>query len=206
MGNFIKPEQSDGDDIEQSEIFKLLQRDPAARLLIYFHGNTATVAQERRTQEYRSYSAGASEQIFVLAFDYRGFGNSSGSPSESGLLNDAESVIDWALNTLRIQPERIVLLGHSLGTAVASGIAHHYAGLGTEFAGLILCAAFTNAGNAFLSYSIGGVLPVLAPLKTLPILQTWFRRRMCDTWHSDTRLAEMASKSIRSVPAYASFG
>lgn len=190
------------DDVEARLAFKLLRNDPDARLLLYFHGNTATIAQGRRTEEYRSYSSGASEKIYVLAFDYRGFGRSSGSPSEQGLLNDAEAVIEWALKTTRIPPERIVLLGHSLGTAVVSGVAHHYAKqLGIEFAGLILCAAFTNSGNAFSSYSIGGLIPVLAPVKLSPALQSWFSGRMHDTWRSDDRLADLARKSTMRIKA-----
>ena len=192
-GAFIQ--EKIGTDVEDSLAWTLLRNDPEARLLIYFHGNSATLAQERRTIEYRSYSAGASEKIYVLTFDYRGFGLSKGAPSESGLLDDAEAVVDWALNVSRIPPERIVLLGHSLGTAVVSGVAHRYAtGLGVEFAGLILCAAFTNAGNAFSSYSIGGVVPVLAPVKLFPAFQAWFAHRMVDTWRSDNRLATMARK------------
>lgn len=184
-----------GSDVEDTVAWNALCKDPEARLLIYFHGNSATLAQERRTIEYRSYSAGASDKIFVLAFDYRGFGLSKGEPSESRLLDDAEAVIDWALNKCRIPSERIVLLGHSLGTAVASGIAHRYvADSGIEFAGLILCAAFSNAGNAFSSYSIGGVVPVLAPVRAIPALQKWFARRMICTWRTDERLAAMARK------------
>jgi abhydrolase domain-containing protein 12 len=176
-----------------------LRNDPDTRLLLYFHGNTATIAQGRRTEEYRSYSSGGSEKIFVLAFDYRGFGKSTGSPSENGLMNDAEAVIEWALNTAGIPPDRIVLLGHSLGTAVAAGIAHHYAKMGIEFAGLILCAAFTNAGRAFSSYSIGGLIPVLAPVKLSAAFQSWFSRKMHDTWRSDDRLADLARKSSMRV-------
>jgi abhydrolase domain-containing protein 12 len=164
-------------------------------LLIYFHGNTATIAQERRTEEYRSYASGASEKIFVLAFDYRGFGRSTGSPSEIGLLNDAEAIVDWALNTAKVPPSRIVLLGHSLGTAVVSGVSHHYSKMGIDFAGIMLCAAFTNAGNAFSSYSIGGMIPVLAPVKLSSTFQSWFSRRMRDTWRSDDRLAGLVGKN-----------
>lgn len=184
-----------GGRVEDTVAWNCLCKDPEARLLIYFHGNTATLAQERRTIEYRSYSAGASDKIFVLAFDYRGFGLSKGEPSESGLLDDAEAVVDWALNQCHLSPERIVLLGHSLGTAVASGIAHRYVvNSGIEFAGLILCAAFTNAANAFSSYSVGGVVPVLAPVRVFPAFQKWFARRMVCTWRTDDRLAAMARK------------
>lgn len=185
-------EATGGEQIEDKLAFKLMQSDPEARLLLYFHGNSATIAQERRCEEYRSYSAGASDKVFILAFDYRGFGRSSGVPSEQGLMSDAKAVVDWALNTARIPPQRIVLLGHSLGTAVVSGVAHYYTQ--HDFAGLVLCAAFTNAGNAFASYSIGGVVPVLAPVKMFKGFQTWFSGRMVDTWRSDSRLADMACK------------
>ncbi|KAF2789002.1 alpha/beta-hydrolase [Melanomma pulvis-pyrius CBS 109.77] len=196
---FIKEESGVDGDIEQKLVFNLLRDDPEARLLIYFHGNTGTVAQGRRTEEYRMYSSGASEKIFVITFDYRGFGKSTGTPSEPGLLNDAEAVVDWALNVAHVSPDRIVLLGHSLGTAVATGIAHRYINLDTpiQFSGLILCAAFTNTGNAFSSYSIADILPILAPVKMIPSLQAWFSRRMRDTWETSNRLADIARRSSK---------
>jgi pimeloyl-ACP methyl ester carboxylesterase len=189
-------EQAGVEDITDKLAFQLLRNDPEARLLIYFHGNAATLGQQRRTEEYRSYSSGACEKVFVLAFDYRGFGKSVGEPSEMGLRNDAEAVVDWALNTAKIPPSRIVLLGHSLGTAVATAVAVHYADIDVEFAGIILCAAFTNAGNAFASYSIAGVIPVLAPVKMIPAVQSWFSRRMVDTWKTDIRLATLTRKFV----------
>jgi pimeloyl-ACP methyl ester carboxylesterase len=189
-------EEAEIKGIEDKLTFKLLQSDPDARLLIYFHGNAATLGQQRRTEEYRSYSSGSCEKIFVLVADYRGFGKSTGVPSEAGLMNDAEAVIEWAMHTAMVPPERIVLLGHSLGTAVTTAAALQYANQGIEFAGLILCAAFTNAGNAFLSYSIGGVIPVLAPLKIVPSFQRWFSGRMRDTWRTDVRLATLTRKYI----------
>ena len=198
MGEFCQ-EQSGVKDVTEKLAYRLLRDDPDARLLIYFHGNAATLGQQRRTEEYRSYSSGACENVFVLTFDYRGFGKSSGVPSESGLKNDAEAVVDWALNIARIPPNRIVLLGHSLGTAVATAVAVQYADMGVEFAGIILCAAFTNASNAFASYSIAGIIPVLAPVKMIPAVQTWFSHRMQDTWQTDVRLAALTRKSMRVV-------
>jgi len=121
---------------------------------------------------------------------------STGTPSEPGLLNDAEAVIDWVLNVAHIPPNRIVLLGHSLGTAVATGCAHRYINLSppVQFAGLILCAAFTNTGTAFSSYSIADVIPILAPVKMIPTLQAWFARRMRDSWQTTERLADIVRR------------
>ncbi|KAJ4985074.1 abhydrolase domain-containing protein [Stagonosporopsis vannaccii] len=190
LNDFVH-EQPGVKDVTERLAFRLLQDDPEARLLIYFHGNAATLGQQRRTEEYRSYASGACEKVFVLAFDYRGFGMSSGEPSEVGLRNDAEAVVDWALNVAKIAPERILLLGHSLGTAVSAAVALQYAEMGVEFAGIILCAAFTNAGNAFASYSIGGVIPVLAPVKMIPAIQNWFSRKIREPWRTDVRLAAL---------------
>lgn len=189
-------EQAGVEDVTEKLAFRLLRDDPEARLLIYFHGNAATLGQQRRTEEYRSYASGACEKVFVLAFDYRGFGKSIGEPSEAGLRNDAEAVVDWALNIAKIAPNRITLLGHSLGTAVSTAVALQYAEMGVEFAGIILCAAFTNAGNAFASYSIGGVIPVLAPIKMIPALQHWFSRKMRDAWRTDISLCLLVRKSM----------
>jgi pimeloyl-ACP methyl ester carboxylesterase len=143
------------------------------------------------------YSSGASDKLFVLAFDYRGFGKSTGTPSEQGLLNDAEAVVEWALKVAGISPNRIAFLGHSLGTAVSAAIAHHYVSLDVpvEFAGLIMCASFTNCGNAFSSYSIAGVLPLLAPVKLIPALQRWFSSQMRDTWLTDQRLSSLVRQT-----------
>ena len=145
------------------------------------------------------YSSGASDKIFVLSFDYRGFGKSTGSPSESGLLNDGKAVVEWALHTANIPRERIVLLGHSLGTAVVAGVADHYINMDipVQFSGYILCAAFTNAGNAFSSYSIADLLPLLAPVKLIPSLQAWFSRRMRDTFYTDRRLVSLVQQSSK---------
>lgn len=59
----------------------------------------------------------------VLAFDYRGFGRNPGSPSESGLYEDAAAAYRHLTQRLGVPPERIVLAGRSLGSAVAIELA-----------------------------------------------------------------------------------
>ena len=55
----------------------------------------------------------------VLIFDYRGYGLSEGRPSEKGTYLDAEAALDYLGSRGDVDPERIVLFGHSLGTAIA---------------------------------------------------------------------------------------
>jgi len=143
--------------------------------------------------------SGASDKIFVLAFDYRGFGYSTGSPTEDGCITDAISVIKWAMEVANVSPDRIVLLAQSIGTALASGAAVHFitAEPKVEFAGIVLCAAFTEASSLFLNYSLKGRVPLLAPLKYFPSMQSWFRRQIKDTWKTSDRLVILVKKSDR---------
>jgi pimeloyl-ACP methyl ester carboxylesterase len=144
------------------------------------------------------YSSGASN-IFVLAFDYRGFGRSTGSPTEKGIMNDAVAVIDWALNVANVPSDRIVLLGHSLGTAIATAATDYYLRCETpiSFAGLILGAGFTSFANASMAYSIANVLPLLRPVTMIPPLHRWFERRIKESWNTEERLRAVVEQSSR---------
>lgn len=58
----------------------------------------------------------------VITFDYRGFGDSTGEPTEFGLIKDARFIYDW-LQKLSHGQRKIYLWGHSLGSAVACQLA-----------------------------------------------------------------------------------
>ena len=75
-----------------------------------------------------------------MALSYRGYGGSTGSPSETGLIADAQAA--YAFATARVPPERIVVWGESLGTGVAVALAS------TQRIGrLVLEAPFTSAAD-----------------------------------------------------------
>lgn len=59
----------------------------------------------------------------ILIFDYRGYGRSTGMPSEPGLYRDAQTAWDYLVRQRGIPPERIILFGESLGGAVAAWLA-----------------------------------------------------------------------------------
>lgn len=76
----------------------------------------------------------------VLIFDYRGYGRSSGQPSEAGLYRDAQAAWEHLTGQRAMAPRRIVLFGESLGGAVAAELAAR------EQAGaLVLSSVFTSA-------------------------------------------------------------
>jgi uncharacterized protein len=86
--------------------------------VIVFNGNAGNRA-------YRSSLASALREqgLSVLLFDYRGFGDSDGSPTERGLHEDARAVHRYVAGRSDVRADRLVYFGESLGTAVAVRLA-----------------------------------------------------------------------------------
>jgi hypothetical protein len=135
----------------------------AKPLVIYFHGNGG--ALNLRAGRFNWLTAGG---YGLLGVSYRGYGGSSGKPSESGLLLDAVAAYDFA--TARFSPGRIVVWGESLGTGVAVALAAE-----RPTAGLILDAPFSSAVD------IGAAAFRFVPVR-------WF---MTDTFRSDQRISRV---------------
>ena len=90
----------------------------AGRLLMFFHGNTRNIS-------YCLDSVSLFHRLGfdVFLFDYRGYGRSDGSPGEQGTYLDAEAAWRYLVNVRRVDPSSIVMLGRSLGAAIASWLA-----------------------------------------------------------------------------------
>lgn len=172
--------------------FKLLQEDPNALLVLYFHGAAGTLGSGWRPPSYRALYAAAPDRVHTIAIDYRGFGASTGTPSEAGLLTDAITLADWAMNDVGIPPSRIVLFAQSLGTAVAISLAHHFAmkAVPTLFAGMVLVAPFASVELLTATYSIGGTIPLLSPIARFPKFLAFLQKFIVTKWPSKDRLAE----------------
>ena len=97
-----------------AHVIPALKEYPA---ILFLHGNGVTRAFSPRIQHYQSLSSRLG--VNVLAIDYRGFADSTGLPSEAGLLRDARSAFDWLVAHGQ-RPEDILIVGHSLGTGVAA--------------------------------------------------------------------------------------
>lgn len=78
----------------------------------------------------------------VLLFDYRGYGGSTGRPSEQGLAADARAVAAYVASRDDVDPRRIVYFGESLGAGVAVGLA-----VEAPPAALVLRSPFTSLGD-----------------------------------------------------------
>ena len=85
--------------------------------IVYLHGNRGNIGN--RTHKLIGFTKAG---YGILALSWRGFGNSSGKPSEKGLLNDARAAIAW----LQIPYESIIIYGESLGSGIAVQIATEF--------------------------------------------------------------------------------
>ncbi len=122
-----------GDGVSLSALY--LEATASEFTILYSHGNGEDIGDLREIFEnFRS--AGYS----VFAYDYRGYGTSGGKVSEKSFYKDAEAVYSYLVNELKKPPEKIIVLGRSIGAAAAIDIASK-----EDFAGLILEGAFTSA-------------------------------------------------------------
>ena len=90
---------------------------PGRPMILYFHGNSGGI--DLRFERFRAL---AQAGMGLLAIEYRGYASSTGSPSERGLKLDGEAAYAAAIAS-GVAPERIVLLGESLGSGVAVALA-----------------------------------------------------------------------------------
>ncbi|KAF8264732.1 Alpha/Beta hydrolase protein [Lactarius quietus] len=84
--------------------------------ILFLHGTVGTRAMRVRVQHYLAFAARL--RANVLAPDYRGFGDSTGTPSEEGVVLDARAAWDW-LRARGAHPSSVLVVGSSLGTGVA---------------------------------------------------------------------------------------
>lgn len=107
---------------------------PGFPTITYFHGNAFNLSGR-----VPIYGMLAEKGFGVLALSYRGYGKSTGAPTEQGLYNDARTAIHFLTNQQRIQINRIMLYGESLGTGVATQMATE-----CNVGAIILQAAYTS--------------------------------------------------------------
>ncbi|MFH5803383.1 alpha/beta hydrolase, partial [Alienimonas sp. DA493] len=112
------------------------------RAILYLHGNGGD--RRIRLSETDAFNALGWD---VVLFDYRGYGENPGSPSEAGLRRDGRAFWE-ATRQLGYPPERIVIAGTSLGGGVATPLAAHLCEAGTPPAGLLLRSTFDSLVSA----------------------------------------------------------
>jgi fermentation-respiration switch protein FrsA (DUF1100 family) len=136
-----------------------------APVFLYFFGNGGSLRY--RVDRYRALVADGSG---LVALSYRGYGGSSGRPTENGLLMDAAAAYDFA--STRHPGAKLVLWGESLGSGVAVATAAE-----KPVAALVLEAPFLSAVD------IGASAYPYVPV----------RRFMKDQFRSDLRIGKVSA-------------
>jgi abhydrolase domain-containing protein 12 len=148
----------------------------AKRIVIYFHGNGLTRGLHRRISIIKQISNFLDAD--VITFDYRGFGDSEGWPSENGINEDSLAIFKWIDRIIsENRQEKTVLLtstervpsvpklyfyGQSLGTGVATAAVsklnsnlQKLSNIGVN--GLILDSPFTTLLDAARTHPVASV-------------------------------------------------
>ncbi len=134
------------EDDEQLRVWQLQGAAGSRRLIVYFHGNGGNLSA------WEPILSGIAKRGYsVIAADYRGYGLSTGRPTERGLYRDADAILKH-VSTIAPAPAQVIYWGRSLGTPVAA-----YAATRRPPDGLILEAGFPDARSLLRSSS-----PVLA--------------------------------------------
>ncbi|XP_037688667.1 protein ABHD12B isoform X1 [Choloepus didactylus] len=139
-------------------------------VVVYLHGSALHRAASQRLKLVEMLRDGG---FHVLSVDYRGYGDSTGKPTEEGLTTDAVCVYEWAKARSGSTP--VCLWGHSLGTGVATNAAKVLEEKGRPVDAIILEASFTNMWEASINY------PLLKIYRKLP----GFLRLLMDALRKD---------------------
>jgi len=131
-----------------------IKADPEEAVLLFFHGNAGNVSHrlDKIAPLVRS-------GISVFLLEYRGYGKSTGKPTEEGLYLDAEASYQELVSNQNVDPSRLFLFGESIGGAVAIQSATQH-----QYAGIILEATFTSVKD--MASTIIPLLPIHMILKS----------------------------------------
>jgi pimeloyl-ACP methyl ester carboxylesterase len=140
--------------------YSLHLAEPQSPLILYFHGN-GEIARDYDSIAPLYTGLG----ISLLVADYRGYGWSDGLPTASSLVHDAPSVFE-ALGQMLEEvggevPQRVFVMGRSLGSAAAIEVARHHQ---EAIAGLIIESGFAHTLRLLARL---GVVPVLSRVEGL---------------------------------------
>jgi uncharacterized protein len=127
----------------------------ARATVLFLHGNAGNIS-------HRLDSINIFHQLglSVLIIDYRGYGKSTGKPTEEGTYIDAETAWHYLTNEKKIKGDEIIIFGRSLGGAVASWLADKY-----HASALIIESSFTSIADIGRHYYPYLPISLLAHIK-----------------------------------------
>ena len=146
------------------------QSGPETATVIFFHGNGGNIGNISWVGQRF-----ARRGFDVLLFDYRGYGASDGvAANEADLYADGDAAVAFVKNVKGERPERIILYGQSLGTAIVSDVASR-----GVFGAVVLESGFSSASSVAAS--------------ALPWLPRWLHFLGKNRFESARKLASVKS-------------
>jgi len=119
-----------------------------APAVLFFHGNSDFI--EHRLEYPEFYNA---RGVAILLVEYRGYRRSTGTPSEAAMAADADAFYDWLASRPEVDAKRIAAHGHSMGAAIAAGLATR-----RPLRGLVMVSAFKSLPDLFGRFLVPPVL------------------------------------------------
>ncbi|XP_038217203.1 lysophosphatidylserine lipase ABHD12-like isoform X2 [Zerene cesonia] len=170
------------DDSSDKEVLSRRLDDELANsnrpIILYCHGNSNSRAASHRIELYKFFQK---MDFHTIAFDYRGYGDSTNiQPSESGVVEDSLVVYDWLHTTIQTGHGRpaVFVWGHSLGTGISSHLLGNLEELSKNVLdrpkplpqahGLILEAPFNNLADEVANH------PLAKLVRWLPYFEATF--------------------------------
>jgi fermentation-respiration switch protein FrsA (DUF1100 family) len=132
---YIKPLMLVTKDGIKLEALYLHHEKGSRKIVIYFHGNAGNL-YHRIDEASVIYNMGHN----VIISGYRGYGRSSGEPTEDGIYIDGRTVLKYVSGTLHYKPENIYIYGRSIGSTVAVDISQNI-----PLGGVILITPLSSA-------------------------------------------------------------
>lgn len=108
---------------------------PAAKIMLYFHGN----AEDVNLALELLYTVQEELQVHIVAMEYEGYGVYEGSAAAENVLRDCELLFYYVTDVVKCPPSDVVVFGRSIGSGPASHLGSRY-----PIHSLILMSAFTS--------------------------------------------------------------
>lgn len=177
----IKLTTSDGAKISA----KFYENPNAAHTILFSHGNAEDIGEmDLMLAEFQK------NGFAVLAYDYRGYGTSDGKAAEEKVYQDIDAAFAYLTNELKLPPEKIIVHGRSLGSAVSIDLAARQ-----KVGGLIVESSFISAFRVLTKYKIAPFdkFQNISKIKSVkcPVLFIHGRKdRIIPFWHGEKLFAE----------------
>lgn len=108
-----------------------------SKVILFLHGNAGNISH--RLEQLVLFNK---LRLSVFIIDYRGYGKSTGRPSEKGIYRDAYTAYQYLISQKKLKPEEIILYGESLGSQAAIDLANK-----EKVAAIIAEGTFSSASD-----------------------------------------------------------